>query len=79
MALSAWRITTDDRVLADALAELYGGVPEASGPAGGFGYEVLTRRDVVSISMHGAQSLAFRMVLRGAGESFMFVMVVPFE
>ncbi|MGW2890821.1 recombination directionality factor [Streptomyces griseoruber] len=70
MALSAWRITTGDRVLADALAGLYGGAPEASGPADGFGYEVMTRRDAVSISMHGAQSLALRMVLKGAGETF---------
>jgi hypothetical protein len=70
MALSAWRVTTDDRVLADALAGLYGGVPEAVGSADGFGYEVLTRRDAVSILIHGPHSLALRMVLRGAGETF---------
>jgi hypothetical protein len=49
VALSAWRITTDDRDLADALAGLYGGAPEASGPADGLGYEVLTRQDAVSM------------------------------
>ncbi|MEU6423222.1 recombination directionality factor [Streptomyces spiralis] len=70
VALSAWRVTTDDRVLADTLAGLYGGVPEASGPADGRGYEVLTRRDAICISMHGARSLTLRMVLRGAGETF---------
>ncbi|WP_329348877.1 hypothetical protein OG226_11950 [Streptomyces sp. NBC_01261] len=70
VALSAWRVTTDDRDLADALAELYGGVPEASVSADCFGYEVLTRRDAVSIMVNGSQSLALRMVLRGAGETF---------
>jgi hypothetical protein len=67
--LSAWRITTEDHLLADTLAALYGGERNTS-DADGFGHEVLTRRDAIPVVLNAGLSVTLRMVQQGAGDSF---------
>ncbi|WP_411573615.1 hypothetical protein [Streptomyces fradiae] len=69
VAVSAWRITTEDHAIADVLGEVYGGVPQPSGSGGGRVAEVLTRCDRVPVLLDGREAVSLRMVTRGSGEA----------
>ncbi|MFD9817149.1 hypothetical protein [Streptomyces sp. NPDC059080] len=70
MAVSAWRMTTEDEAIADALGEFYGGVPELRETSGERVLEVLTRCDRVPVLLDGRGAVSLRMVMRGPGEAF---------
>lgn len=70
IAVSAWRITTEDDAIADALGGLYGGVPQLLDTGGEHVVEVLTRCDRVPVLLDGRGAVSLRMVMRGAGETF---------
>ncbi|MFG2774334.1 hypothetical protein [Streptomyces sp. NPDC048350] len=69
IAVSAWRITTEDHAVAEAVGGLYGGVPQmlATGDEHHV-VEVLTRRDHIPVLL-GRGAVSLRMVMRGAGET----------
>lgn len=70
IAVSAWRITTEDRAVADAVGGLYGGVPKVLDTGGEHVLEVLTRREHIPVSLGSRGAVSLRMVMRGAGETF---------
>ncbi|GAB7105356.1 hypothetical protein JCM4814A_36700 [Streptomyces phaeofaciens JCM 4814] len=70
IALSAWRITTADLAVADAVGGLYGGVPQLLDTGDEHVVEVLTRHDHISVLLGGCGAVSLRMVMRGAGETF---------
>ncbi|MFD8883049.1 hypothetical protein ACFV0H_11035 [Streptomyces erythrochromogenes] len=70
IALSAWRITTADQAVADAVGGLYGGVPQLLDTGDEHVVEVLTRHDHISVLLGGRGAVSLRMVMRGAGETF---------
>ncbi|WP_369367847.1 hypothetical protein AB5L52_37275 [Streptomyces sp. CG4] len=70
IAVSAWRITTENRAIADALGGFYGGVPQLLDTGDGRVAEVLTRCDRVPVLLDGRGAVSLRMVMRGPGETF---------
>ncbi|MEU8617386.1 hypothetical protein [Streptomyces sp. NPDC048623] len=67
IAVSAWRVTTEDRAVADALGGLLGGVPQLLETDGDQVFAVQTRCDRVRILLEGSRAVSFRMVMRGEG------------
>ncbi|MFC9585383.1 hypothetical protein ACFVJ8_21475 [Streptomyces yangpuensis] len=67
VAVSAWRVTTEDRAVAEALGGLLGGVPRLSKNGDEHALEVQTRCDRVCILLEDSGAVSLRMVLRGAG------------
>jgi hypothetical protein len=62
-SLSEWRITTGDRVVADAVAQLFGGVPdETDSPNENF-IEVLTAANAVPVILDGVKAIRSDMKL----------------
>lgn len=70
IAVSAWRITTEDHAIADALGGVYGGVPQLLGTGDERVVEVLTCCDRVPVLLDGRGAVSLRMVKRGPGETF---------
>ena len=70
IAVSAWRMTTEDQAVADAVAGFYGGVPQLLDTGDEHFVEVLTRRDHIPVLLGGREAVSLRMVMRGAGETF---------
>ncbi|MFH9734421.1 hypothetical protein [Streptomyces sp. NPDC017260] len=70
IAMSAWRVTTEDPAVADALGGLYGGVPQLLDTGDERVVEVLTRCDRVPVLLGGSGAVSFRMVMRGGGRAF---------
>ncbi|MEU9294858.1 hypothetical protein [Streptomyces sp. NPDC048266] len=70
IAVSAWRVTTEDHAVADAVGGLYGGVPQLLDTGDEQVVEVLTRRDHIPVLLGGRGAVSLRMVMRGAGETF---------
>ncbi|WP_455352102.1 recombination directionality factor [Streptomyces sp. SYSU K217416] len=70
IAVSAWRITTEDHAVADAVGGLYGGVPQLLDTGDERVVEVLTHRDHIPVLLGGRGAVSLRMVMRGAGETF---------
>ncbi|MGW1250890.1 recombination directionality factor [Streptomyces sp. NPDC002535] len=70
IALSAWRVTTEDHAVADAVGGLYGDVPQLLGTGDEHVLEVLTRRDHIRVLLGGRRAVSLRMAMRGAGETF---------
>ncbi|MDI3405409.1 recombination directionality factor [Streptomyces cavernicola] len=70
IAVSAWRITTQDHAIADALGGFYGGVPQLLDTGDAHVVEVLTRCDRVPVLLDDGGAVSLRMVMRGAGETF---------
>ncbi|MFJ3883156.1 hypothetical protein ACIPW5_37630 [Streptomyces sp. NPDC090077] len=70
IAVSAWRVTTEDHAVADAVGGLYGGVPQLLDTEDEHVVEVLTRRDHIPVLLGGRGAVSLRMVMRGAGETF---------
>ncbi|WP_244290730.1 hypothetical protein [Streptomyces virginiae] len=70
IAVSAWRITTEDHAVADAVGGLYGGVPQLLDTGDELVVEVLTRRDHIPVLLGGRGAVSLRMVMLGAGETF---------
>ncbi|MFC8291111.1 hypothetical protein ACFUJ0_00680 [Streptomyces sp. NPDC057242] len=70
IAVSAWRITTGDHAVADAVGGLYGGVPQVLEAGDEHGVEILTRRDHIPVVLGGRGAVSLRMVMRGTGETF---------
>ncbi|MFC9489262.1 hypothetical protein ACFTZM_24645 [Streptomyces hydrogenans] len=70
IAVSAWRVTTEDHSIADAVGGLYGGAPQMSDAGDEHVVEVLTRRDHIPVLLGGREAVSLRMVMRGAGETF---------
>ncbi|MFG3350950.1 hypothetical protein [Streptomyces sp. NPDC048001] len=70
IAVSAWRITTEDHAIADAVGGLYGGAPQLLDAGDEHAVEVLTRRDHIPVLLGGRGAVSLRMVMRGAGETF---------
>ncbi|MFJ3901569.1 hypothetical protein [Streptomyces sp. NPDC090025] len=70
IAVSAWRVTTEDHAVADAVGGLYGGVPQLLDTGDEHVLEVLTRRDHIRVLLSGRGAVSLRMVMRGAGETF---------
>ncbi|MGA5872271.1 hypothetical protein [Streptomyces cinereoruber] len=69
IAVSVWRVTTEDHAVADAVGGLYGGVPQLLDTGDEHVLEVLTRRDHIPVLL-GRGAVSLRMVMRGAGEAF---------
>ncbi|MET9059841.1 hypothetical protein ABZX99_18700 [Streptomyces antibioticus] len=70
IAVSAWRATTENPAVADAVGGLYGGVPQMLDAGDEHVVEVLTRRDHIPVLLGGRGAVSLRMVMRGAGETF---------
>ncbi|MGW1513113.1 recombination directionality factor [Streptomyces sp. NPDC002394] len=70
IAVSAWRVTTENPAVADAVGGLYGGVPQLLDTGDEHVLEVLTRRDHILVLLGGRGAVSLRMVMRGAGETF---------
>ncbi|MER5972815.1 hypothetical protein ABT112_24295 [Streptomyces sp. NPDC002055] len=68
-AVSAWRITTEDHAIADALGGFYGGAPQLLDTGDEHVVEVLTRCDRVPVLL-GREALSLRMAMRGPGDTF---------
>ncbi|MBO0654046.1 hypothetical protein J1792_15070 [Streptomyces triculaminicus] len=64
-SLSAWRVTTGDPEVADAVAKTYGGRPEEWETSAEDRLEVLTEADAMKIIIDGPQAIRSRMVLWG--------------
>ncbi|KIZ14503.1 hypothetical protein [Streptomyces natalensis] len=65
VALPAWRITTGDPEVADAVAGLYGGTPQEWETTKEDNREVLTTADSVRVIVEGAEAISSRMALYG--------------
>ncbi|MFG3295628.1 hypothetical protein ACGF3G_43400 [Streptomyces sp. NPDC048179] len=61
--LDAWRITTDDVLVATRVASLLGGHAQQNEGGGGLAHEVLTNRESVRVLMDGPGAVTARMVL----------------
>ncbi|MFE5491582.1 hypothetical protein ACFQ7Z_16790 [Streptomyces virginiae] len=70
IAVSAWRMTTEDHAVADAVGGLYGGMPQRFDTGDEHAVEVLTRREHIPVLLGGRGAVSLRMVMRGAGETF---------
>ncbi|WP_234331980.1 hypothetical protein [Streptomyces sp. NRRL S-87] len=70
IAVSAWRVTTENPAVADAVGGFYGGVPQMLDAGDEHVAEVLTRRDHIPVLLDGRGAVSLRMVMRGAGETF---------
>lgn len=66
IAVSALRVTTEDRAVAEALGELLGGVPQLLETGDEHVLEVQTRCDRVRILLEDSGAVSFRMVMRGS-------------
>lgn len=65
VALSEWRVTTDDPDVADRIAELYGGTPEEWDTEKADNTQVMTTAATVPIIIEKADDLRSRMALYG--------------
>ncbi|MFD8415657.1 hypothetical protein ACFV2Q_28535 [Streptomyces sp. NPDC059650] len=70
IAVQAWRVTTENPAVADAVGGLYGGVPRMLDAGDEHVVEILTRRDHIPVLLDGRGAISLRMVMRGAGETF---------
>ncbi|WP_391654548.1 recombination directionality factor [Streptomyces tamarix] len=66
IAVSAWRVTTEDRAVAEALGELLGDVPQLLETGDEHVLEVQTRCDRFHILLEDSGAVSFRMVMRGS-------------
>ncbi|MGW2269636.1 recombination directionality factor [Streptomyces yangpuensis] len=70
IAVPAWRVTTENHAVADAVSGLYGGVPQLLDTREGHVVVVPTRRDHIPVLLGGRGAVSLRMAMRGAGETF---------
>ncbi|UQA92850.1 recombination directionality factor [Streptomyces halobius] len=65
VGLKAWRVTTGDPEVGKAVAELYGGAPQAWETTKEDSLEVLTDADAVKVIVDDPDAVTFRMALYG--------------
>lgn len=62
-SLSEWRITTGNRVVADAVAQLFGGAPDETGSPNENFIEILTAANAVPVILDGSKAIRADMKL----------------